>query len=247
MRPTSYLVDDRIAIDAGALTSGLSLREQTDVTHIFFSHSHIDHLFTLPFLLDNNFSRIKTPLTLYGPSHTLECLKEHLFNNTLWPDFTRISNERSSLLEMHPIKPGESVTIDGIRFTATPMVHTVPCYGYLIEKDDIAALICGDTASLDDALPLIRTSAGLKLVVLEASFPDRMKTIADLSRHLTTSGFAREVRKLPKGIRVLACHMKPDCLGEIQIEIGDLGLDHVSLIEQGAAYSLKHDTRRSRT
>lgn len=237
MHPTSYLVNEKIAFDAGALTT-LSLSEQSQISHILLSHSHIDHLYTIPFLLDNLFSEIKTPIVLYGSSHTIQCLKEHLFNNRLWPDFTSLSNENSLIIDLKTIEPGETIEIEGLRITPALMVHTVQCFGYLVDDGEASGFIAGDTCSMEKALPLIQKAKNLKIIILEASFPDRMEKIAELSRHLTTKTFAREAKTLPDKARILATHMKPDCLGEIQIEIADLGLDNVTLIEQGATYRL---------
>jgi phosphoribosyl 1,2-cyclic phosphodiesterase len=238
MRPTCFLVNDAVAIDAGALSYGLSLREQLDVGHIFLSHSHIDHLYTIPFLLDNLFSHIETPVVIHGAPHTLKSLKEHLFNNDLWPDFTALSNERSRIVKLEDLDPGQAVEAGGVKITSAVLDHTVTCYGYLLEDDFGAAFVFGDTASVDGALPLMEKTKNLKLVILEASFPARMEKLASLSKHLTTAGFAREAAKLPAGLRILATHMKPDCLGEIRNELEHLELDHVTLAEQGATYDL---------
>jgi len=237
-RPTSFLINENVAIDAGALTSGLNLKEQAAISHIFFSHSHIDHLFTLPFLLDNIFESIREPIKIHGPEHTIMSLKSYLFNNHLWPDFTSITNKKSSLMELAPLKPGDQVIIDNLKITPALMDHTVECFGYLIESKQGSAFIFGDTCSVDNALPYLKKASNLKVIVLEASFPNRMEKIAKLSRHLTSNLFKNEVDKLPKHTRILVTHMKPDCLGEIQIEIASLALDNVSLIEQGAVYDL---------
>jgi hypothetical protein len=68
-----------------------------------------------------------------------------------------------------------------------------------------------------------------------------MEKIARLSRHLVPSSFAVEAAKLPKNVRILVTHMKPECLGEIQQEITDLSLPNVALLEQGATYIVKPD------
>jgi ribonuclease BN (tRNA processing enzyme) len=238
MHPTCFLIDGKIAVDAGALTKGLSLSEQMGVAHLLLSHSHIDHLYTLPFLLDNIFAELKAPVRIYGPEHTLESLRSHLFNNVLWPDFTTLSNERSPILVLQPLSAGETLEIEGIRITTAAMDHTVECFGYLLDDGRATAFIAGDTRSIDGALPLLEQARGLEIVILEASFPNRLARIAEPSRHLTPKTFAEEVKKLPKGIQVLATHMKPDCLGEIKNELADLALDNVALIQQGETYKV---------
>ena len=45
---TTFLVDDAVAIDAGALGLFGHPREQAAVKHVFLTHSHADHIATLP-------------------------------------------------------------------------------------------------------------------------------------------------------------------------------------------------------
>lgn len=233
MRPTAFLVDGIAAVDAGALTTALDLEAQARVGHVFLSHSHIDHLGTLPFLLDNVFHLLRRPIVIHGPDHTIRCLREDLFNGRLWPDFTAFANTRSSILELEVMAPGDTVTLGGLRFTATAMDHTVPCHGYLVEDDRDGVFIAGDTRSLDGALPLLRSSRTLRAVILEASFPERMASLARASRHLTTEGFAREARKVPEGTSLHATHMKPECLEEIRHELKARAPEGTVLLEQG--------------
>jgi len=238
MNPTCFLINEHVALDAGALTQSLSIEDQAKISHIFFSHSHIDHLCTLPFMLDNIFSNIQSPVSVFGPAHTIDCIKKHLFNNQLWPDFSAFSNEHSSILELKAVGAGETIQVDGLKITSVPMVHTVECYGYLVDDGDVSAFFFGDTRSIDHALPFLEKVPNLEIIFLEASFPNRLRRIAEASCHLTTQGFAREAGKLPKNVPIVATHMKPDVLKEIRTEIVNLGLDNISLAEQDNLYEL---------
>ena len=42
-RLTSFLIDGVLAVDAGSLTSGLTLEEQESVEAILITHHHFDH------------------------------------------------------------------------------------------------------------------------------------------------------------------------------------------------------------
>jgi len=236
-RTTSFLLNETIAMDAGALTAALSIEEQSRISHIFLSHSHIDHLASLPFLMDNIFSDVRRPVSLFGPEHTIRCLKSHLFNDQLWPDFTELSNGHSSIMQLQQINAGTPMEVCGLKITPAPLDHTVECYGYLLEEERASLFVCGDTRSIDRALPLIKSTPNLKALVLESSFPNRMKHIAELSRHLTPATFVKEAGKLPESTRILVTHMKPDCAEEIKGELIELGLKNVSLLEQGKTYT----------
>lgn len=236
MWTTSYLIDDRIAIDAGAMAHVLPIEEQALISHVFVSHSHIDHLAGLPFLLDNVFSLISKPVAVLGPEDTIRCLKDHLFNDYLWPDFSKFSNAHTDILEMTVLAVGEKVPIDDIEIVPFPMDHSVECYGYLIRDPDSAVAICSDTSSLDGLARILDHVENLKAVFLEASFPADQAKIAEISKHLSTTAFGREIEKTLSDVAVFVTHLKPEFLAQISNEIEALGLENVTLLEQGKEY-----------
>lgn len=236
MHPPSFLVNERIAIDAGALSNTLSLEEQARITHIFLSHSHMDHLCTLPFLLDNVLTLIHEPISLYAPGHTVRCLREHLFNGCLWPDFTTISNRETVVIQIQELECGQTVQAHNVEITPFPLDHEVECHGHLLQENGSSLIICSDTASAHGLVGILPQAVNLKAVVLEASFPNRLAHIADLSRHLSTGSFSRQVHCVPRDVPVLVSHLKPGYVQEIRKEITALGMENVSLLEQGREY-----------
>ena len=89
-RQTSFLLDGTVSLDAGALTQSLTLEEQSRVRSIIVTHSHLDHIASLPFLVENVFGRTEGPIEVVGPKDVAALLQDHLFNDAIWPDFTRI-------------------------------------------------------------------------------------------------------------------------------------------------------------
>src|SRR5438034_876623 len=64
-RPTSFLVNDRILIDAGTVGGALTMPEQTHIEHALITHSHLDHVAGLAFLTETlAFSETRVPLTV---------------------------------------------------------------------------------------------------------------------------------------------------------------------------------------
>ena len=91
---------------------GLGLRralaeEQVKVKDILISHSHLDHTCTLPFLIDNNFSAPGFSLRIYAIPEVIASMKNHLFNNHTWPDFTCLPNDLTPVLKLMEITPEE--------------------------------------------------------------------------------------------------------------------------------------------
>src|SRR6187402_3666755 len=88
LRTTSFLLDSDVLIDAGTGVGDLTLAELSQIDHIFVTHSHLDHVASIPFLVDTVGGMRSKPLTVYTTSATIEILKNHLFNWAIWPDFT---------------------------------------------------------------------------------------------------------------------------------------------------------------
>jgi len=64
LRTTSMLLDNDILIDAGTGVADLSLTELSLIDHIFLTHSHLDHVASIPFMVDTVGGMRDQPLTL---------------------------------------------------------------------------------------------------------------------------------------------------------------------------------------
>ena len=62
LRTSSFLIDKDILLDAGTGVGDLSLDEMRHIRHVFLTHSHMDHICTIPLLVDTLFSELKQPL-----------------------------------------------------------------------------------------------------------------------------------------------------------------------------------------
>ena len=98
LRTTSMLLDNDVLIDAGTGVGDLSLTELSMIDHVFVTHSHLDHVACIPFLVDSTNIMRDKPLTVHATEETLDILRQHLFNWKIWPDFTRIPDERQPYL-----------------------------------------------------------------------------------------------------------------------------------------------------
>ena len=89
-RTTSFLIDGDILIDAGTGVGDLTLDEMRGVDHVFLTHSHLDHVAALPLMVDAVAARRRQPLQIHALAGTISALKAHIFNDVIWPDFSRI-------------------------------------------------------------------------------------------------------------------------------------------------------------
>lgn len=235
-RPSSLLVDGRLALDAGALTTTLSLAEQARVDEVYVTHAHLDHVATLPFLIDNVFALRETPVRVLGSRATIDALRTHLFNDAIWPDFSRLSNGRSAPLAFVELDDDREVVSGDLALRPFAMDHTVDCRGYLLQGPESALAVCSDTVGLAGLPAAVARARGLAAILLEVSFPEASAEVAAVSKHLTPRAFAALVRQLPRGVPVFVWHMKPDAVEQLSDEIASLDLPDVALLEQDRVY-----------
>lgn len=236
-RLTGLLVNGRIAIDAGSLTLALRLSEQTAIRHIFLTHSHLDHICTLPFFTKNIFGHVEVPVEIHALPQTLDALRRHLFNDELWPDFSVIPSPDKPIIRYSEIIPGTVYEIEGLRITPVMVNHLVPCVGYRVEDDHSAFIFTSDTAETDEIYTLANATENLELFITEASFPNEQAWLAEASKHLTPAKLGGELKKLSKDVPVAVYHLTP---GERPIMLPQLeALRHpnLRLLNQDECYA----------
>jgi len=234
-RPTSFLLNSTVAIDGGALTAALSPDAQELVDHVVMSHAHLDHCANLPFLLDNRFARQTRPITFYGSEQTLNDLRDGIFNNRIWPDFTVLRNHKSVALSLRTVSPEVPFEINELRFTPYLMEHTVTCFGYLIEDGSSRLFVAGDTGNASLVREIVQRVDDLDALVIEVSWPNRLMELARASSHLTPA-ILEDAWPLHKSARVLITHIKPLHLEEITAELLALGHPNLTILEDGMEF-----------
>ena len=237
-RMTCLLLEDAVALDAGSLTKALPVERQQRVQSIVLSHSHMDHTTCLPFFIENVFGKLRDAVDIYASPETIYAVRKHLFNNDVWPDFTRIPNHLLPALRFHEIHDEQPFELEGIRFTPIAVNHLVPTFGFLIEKGDSALLWSSDTGPTKRLWEIANETPNLAQVWLEVSFDNGLQPIADLSKHLTPQTMATEIQQLRRKLPVLLHHLKPTCIPKIEENVRALGNPDVGFLEQGKVYTI---------
>ncbi len=218
-RTTSLLLDDDILIDAGTGVGELALDELQRVDHVFLTHSHLDHLAALPFMLDTVGAHRTRPVTLHAQPVTLETLQTHIFNNRIWPDFNRIPTPEKPFLTYQPLAVGSEAMLGRRRLRSVPVKHTVPAVGYLVSGPGGSLAFSGDMTVNDGFWQALNACPDLKHVIVETSFLDADEELARVSCHLCPSMLAGELRKLKPGPQVHITHLQPGYEDGIMTEI----------------------------
>jgi glyoxylase-like metal-dependent hydrolase (beta-lactamase superfamily II) len=143
------LLDNDILVDAGTGVGDLSLTELSLVDHIFLTHSHLDHIASIPFMVDTVGGMRDRPLTIWAVPGTLEILRDHIFNWRIWPDFAQIPSPEKPFLRYREIQVGDTIELQKRRLTALPANHVVPAVGYQLDSGKGSLVFTGDTTTND--------------------------------------------------------------------------------------------------
>lgn len=219
LRTTSMLLDHDTLIDAGTGVGELSVSELSQIDHIFVTHSHMDHVTSIPFMADTVGWMRDKPITVYATAETIDILQQHLFNWKLWPDFTQIPDARSPVLRYQAVALGKTVDLGGRRITPLPANHVVPAVGYRIDSGASSLVFTGDTTTNDALWQEINRIGNLRYIIIETAFCNSEKDMAIASKHLCPSMLAEELSKLALPADIYITHLKP---GEIELTMQEI-------------------------
>jgi len=223
-RTSSFLVGDTVAIDAGAITSGLSLNEQERIGSVLVSHPHMDHVRDLATLADNRCQQGGSTLDIVGIPATIAALRAHFFNDIIWPDFTQIDSKDGPTVRFVELQPGSEAEVGGYQVTPVLVNHTVDTSAFIIRKDGASLVYGGDTGPTDELWRHVNALDDLRALMVEVSFPNDERKLADDSKHLTPEMLASELAKLEQSddLPVMLYHIKPTFEARVLRELADV-------------------------
>jgi ribonuclease BN (tRNA processing enzyme) len=234
-RPPSLLLDGKILFDTGSLTNVLDRKGLLKLKHIFITHSHLDHIMGIPFLADHLlFSPKRESINIISTPPVIKALKKNLLDGSIWPDFTIIPDMHRAVLDLTELKPGHSMRIDPYTITPYEVNHSVPAAGYLVEdRRKRRFFYTGDTGPTDPTWKRIGDRE-IHCLIIDVSFPNRMRDIAIKTGHLTPQLLKEELAKI-KSIpeRIYATHLKARYFQIIKGELQRLHLKNLQLLNQG--------------
>ncbi len=234
---SGLLIDQHLLLDAGTIASSMPLEEQLQIDDILLTHAHLDHIVDLAFLADNVMSQRKKPIRIWAPEPILDALRQHLFNDFVWPDFTKIPTPESPIVSLNSLPEDGPVEVGGYTIHYTRTNHTVYTVGYCLSSKRGSLFYSGDTSTTEGLWEMAGRCTDLKIAFIETSFPNRLEWLAEVSGHLTPAMLKVELEKFGKrDVPIKIFHMKPQFLEDLQTELAALNDKRLQVLDGGEIF-----------
>jgi ribonuclease BN (tRNA processing enzyme) len=229
-RTTAFLLEHDVLIDAGTGVGDLSLEALARIDHILISHSHLDHVLAIGLLADSVIRlrerEGRDSIKVHALPQTIAALRAHIFNDVIWPDFTRLPTAQQPVLELVPFAVGDTLVLGGKRIEVLSASHTVPAVGFGVDGGAAGWWIyTGDTGPNPELWRRLRQMHVAQLVI-ETAFSDEERDLARLSKHLCPTELGNELAQLRGRVDVYITHIKPGEIDAVMTEVDRLATNH---------------------
>lgn len=236
LKTTTFLVDGNLLVDAGTGIELLDMQQMLAIRSVVITHAHLDHIVGLPLMLATIFDEHQHSIDIYALPDVLHALQKHIFNWTVWPDYTCLP-EGKPIIRLHELNVGNVVGIAGKVIEVLPAEHPTPTVGYLVSEGEKSFAFTGDSGRNNVLWPILNERKP-QLLIIDVSFTDAVEELAELSGHLTPNQFAEQISRFKHPAAIRVTHLKPGFEDEIMGQCLDLlpdrdikALKHNELIE----------------
>jgi cAMP phosphodiesterase len=238
-RASAFLINERTLVDAGGASAALCVDEQIAIDHVLISHCHLDHVAGLAFLSETlALCNRRKSLTVWATEEVIRTLHKSLFNDELWPNFTVLPSKEEPSVRCKVLSEGVPSVVGNLSVIAIAVNHTVPAVGFVIHDGRSGFVYSGDTGPTSALWQTARNIREIRAVFLECSYPNRLDSLAKLTKHLTPKLLQKELKKAPLDVPVLVFHIKPHFRDEIVKELEELHSTRIMLLEESKTYEL---------
>jgi ribonuclease BN (tRNA processing enzyme) len=217
-------VDDRVLVDAGTVGGALSVAEQIEIQFALISHAHLDHTAGLAFLTD-------TLAMVAADRRVTACSIAPVIEAT-------IPSAAQSVLGFRTLPEEAESRVGDLWVTPVLVEHTVPTTGFVIHDGETGFVFSGDTGPTKRIWQIAREMRGLKALIVETAFPNRLAPLAKASGHLTPEMLGQEIAKMPADLPIWVYHIKPQLYQETAEELAKIDPSRIHILEQGKTYTL---------
>ncbi len=236
-RLTCFLIDDCVAVDAGSIAIALTNEQRSKVRDIIVTHPHMDHIASLPIFIDDLYPTLTEPMRIHATPEVIRLLERDVFNWNVYPRFSELKNNYGPVMEYVPIPASGPFRVAHLTVTAVPVNHIVPTVGLIVSDGEKSVAFSSDTAETEEFWKLLNETQHVDALLIEASFPNRLAKLAEVSRHFTPASLGEELKKLHhNGLDIMAVHIKPAYREEIIEQLKGLKIPNLGVMEPGKVY-----------
>lgn len=234
---TCFIINDRLALDAGSLAFAATDDQRTRIRDIVLTHAHLDHIAGLPIFLDDLFAVLREPVRVYAAPSVIDVLERDIFNWSVYPRFSELSNEFGSIVQYFPIEDETTVRAAELDISPIGVNHKVPSSGFLISDETSRIAFTGDTAETERFWEIVNGIGDLSALLIECAFPDELSELAEVSHHLTPRSLERELAKFTQAeCPIFVVNMKPMYRRKIAEQLASLGIPQLDTLNVGKVY-----------
>jgi ribonuclease BN (tRNA processing enzyme) len=204
--PDSGRQDGGILVDCGGDVYSSMLRSHLgpdSISDLFVSHAHIDHIGSLPSLLESfRLGGRRSPLAIWALPEVMAVARGlvQVF------DFEITLDQWSYEVSFHEVRHGDSIILAGVPASTFSMDHAVPTLGLRLELPGGVMAYTSDTQPnphITDQL-----ARGASTLITECTFLHARQDLARSSKHLTAHE-AGELAAACGAKRLVLVHLGP--------------------------------------
>ena len=162
------MLNNNTIIDAGTGLNSLNLHELNKINDIILTHAHWDHVACLPLMVDAIFSLRKMPVNIWATAQILDVIRDHMFNNKLWPDFTKINmaNSSEAIVKLNELDEKKTQIISDCEISLLPANHGIPACGIRVKNDNKSYIFSGDSADCPEFWDYVNNDSSLEGLIV---------------------------------------------------------------------------------
>jgi ribonuclease BN (tRNA processing enzyme) len=171
----------------------------------------------LPLMIDAVADRRSQALVVHALPEVIAALRQHVFNWSIWPDFSSLPNAEQPRLRFEPITPGASAWASGDHRLARRSHRTGGCL--CLDSGAASLVFSGDTGPCAAFWQAVNRVPNLRYLLIECAFSDQEMELAKVSRHLCPQLLAEGLRSLDQACDIFITHLKPGEIERTMLEI----------------------------